>query len=71
MTSLVLVVGFLLIIVWLIVTITWLSKNAGRESSRSESLEEGEKRTHAFQEETSRPVATGYNLIKRMRDLGR
>lgn len=48
-----------------------VSKSGGKSIAERDSLKSGEKRREAFDDETNRPVATGDELVDRMRDLGR
>jgi hypothetical protein len=48
-----------------------VSKSGGSSIAERDAFKDGEKRRGKFDEETSRPVATGNDLIDRMRNLGR
>ncbi len=71
MTSLYMVFGGVVVFVAVIWILVAVSKKAGSATTKADSLSEGESRREAFDEATSRPVATGNELIDRMRDLGR
>lgn len=71
MTSLYMVVGGVVVFVSVIWILVAVSKKAGSATTKADSLSEGESRREAFDEATSRAVATGNDLIDRMRDLGR
>ena len=71
MTPLYLVMGFVLVIgiaMWILVSI---SRSGGKSIAQRDSLKEGEKRREAFDEEVSRPNARHFDLLKRLRDMGR
>jgi hypothetical protein len=71
MTSLYMVGAFIVIIGALVGVVIWISKSSGKSIAERNALKEGESRKDKFDEETSRPVARGFALLNRLRDMGR
>ena len=71
MTSLALVGGVVLIIAILIGVVVSVSKKSGSSTAERDALRKGERLRNAFEKETSRSVASGRDLIERLRNMGR
>jgi len=71
MATLQLIGAGILVIGMLVGIIVWASRTAGRASAEARALGEGENRREAFDNENSRPVSVGRDLIKRLRNMGR
>ena len=63
--------AFIVIIGALVGVVVWTSKSSGKSIAQRDALEEGESRREKFDEETSRPIARGFALLNRLRDMGR
>jgi len=71
MTSLYMVGAFIVIIGALVGIVVWTSKSSGQSIAERDTLKEGESRREKFDEATSRPIARGFALLNRLRDMGR
>ena len=71
MTTLQLIAAGVLVIGMLVGVIVWISRTAGRAVAEANALSEGEDRREKFDEESSRPVAVGRDLLRRLRHMGR
>jgi len=71
MTTIQLIGAGVLIVGILIGVVVWVSRASGKSIAERDALKSGEDRREAFDDETSRPVASGNQLIDRMRNLGR
>jgi len=67
-TTLLLVGGFALITAYAIMSLSRVSREAGKEEANAEDAEEALESRRKFDEEASRPIARGADLIRRMRD---
>jgi len=61
-------VAVIAMLVWIIV---WVSKSSGRSIAERDALKEGQDRREKFDAEVSRSIATGRDLIDRLRNMGR
>tara|TARA_R110000824_G_scaffold33602_9_gene107680 strand:- start:1878 stop:2093 length:216 start_codon:yes stop_codon:yes gene_type:complete len=71
MTAVTMVAGGVVLFLAVVGIIVAVSKSAGRAESMNASWKEGDKRRASFDEAMSRRVATGKQLIQRLRDMGR
>lgn len=71
MTTIQLIGAGVAVIAMLVFIIVWVSKSSGKSIAERDSLREGQDRREKFDEETSRPIARGAELIARLRNMGR
>jgi len=71
MTTLQLIGAGVLVIGMLVGIIVWIARSGGKSVAERDALKDGQDRRDEFDEEVSRPVATGNDLLERLRDMGR
>ena len=71
MVTLELIGAAVLIFLVLIGIVVWVSKSSGKSVAERDSLKEGHRTRNRFDEENSKPPASGRALIERLRDMGR
>lgn len=71
MTTIQLIGAGVAVIGMLVCVIVMVSKSSGKSVAERNALKEGQDRREKFDEETSRPIARGAELIARLRNMGR
>ena len=70
MVSILLVAGLMAVLVMLVWFVASFAKQTGTAQERSRIIEEIEKGRERFRESLARPIASGGNLLRRLRRLG-